>query len=77
MLICTRAEVVDRELLVARGDRPGLLERAHRALDGAAPTVRHVVEVRLPAQAMGALPRLIGPLRDYSPHAVRWGAFDG
>jgi len=35
----------------------------HRALDGAAPTVRQVVEVRLPARAMGALPHLIGPLR--------------
>jgi hypothetical protein len=36
----SEGEVVDRELLVARGDRRGFLEGARRALDGAAPTVR-------------------------------------
>jgi len=54
MLMCT-SEVVDRELLVARGDRPGLLEprppcARWRCADGTP-----VIEVRLPAQAMGAL----------------------
>src|SRR5690348_16799757 len=63
-------EVVDRELLVARGDGPRLLERADRALDGAAASIGHAVELRLAAGPVGAPADMIGALRDHRPHAV-------
>ena len=47
-------EVVDRELLVVRGDRPASLS-VPTVRSIALPMVRQVVEVWLPAGAMGAL----------------------